>query len=288
MDDEQQWKRKQTLTERDGSGRWGGGFRTAVGMEGDGDKNRGGGALRPRLAISHSNPAVTFAVECFFSKTSKDNLFDIATPFVSDLPQRRQVRARIADIVITDLNSPSTINYDQAADYSPRVIALVPTDIASRYLWRLYRLGVSVCPLQFGLETLYKTVIASLHKNDNEIVYEQKVMEFFTASPCVEGKINELRPGQRNLLRRLEFTDEDLISEYNEPEFTIKERKEKLFQALDVKNAEQAIQLAELYDVTQFPANPDPLESKNFDKEVAESIQTWLSNTLTQSNVWRP
>lgn len=285
MDDEPKWKRTQLETERGGSGRWGGRPRTAVGLSGEGGSGAPGGAVQPRLAISHSDPAVEFALHCLFEPLVEENILKLSTKTVLDLEGRRGRKGRIADIVICepDLHDVASA-FSMTQSYYPRVVALVPAHVGSKYFWRFFRNGISLCLWKYGLNAVLRTVQASLEEAESVIVYDWTVERFFRTPKISNTRIETLTTKQRNLLRRLRFSDKTLLAEFDVSETKMETMKENLFESLEVTSLEEAINVAERAGVIQLSTEPDLTEGIFFQREVRSVVSSWLERKLQQTD----
>lgn len=284
MDDEfnQTRKRTQTQTERGGSGRWGGPPRTAIGTEGEGGSSGPAGTVKPRVAICHSDSSVEFALYCAIRPLVEAGLIEISSAASLDLERRSARKLRIADIVVTEpaLGSVSSA-FGSATSYYPRIIALVPTHIASQYLWRFYRNGISVCPWRYGLQGVLNTIRLSLNQRDDKVIYDDAIDFFFSTA----FGIVSLSDMQGKLLRRLQFSEKTLLAEFDISSSKLDLMKEELFHTLEVTTAEAAIQVGKQHGVTQLPAEPNSNETQAFADEIAATVSAWLERSLTRSEL---
>jgi hypothetical protein len=275
MDDEQKWKRTKTQPEWGGFGRWGGGGpRTAIGMAGEGGRGGPSGAIQTRVAISHSNPAVEFALYCALTPLHEDALITISSKTLIDFESRSPRQHRIADIIICEPDvTPIQSPFSQSQSNQPRIIALVPTHTSCKYYFRFYRNAINVCLWRFGYGGLVHLVHRIVQQTDTEVILDRATDDFF--NPYYRNRLVSLTALQRNLLRRLTFPEKVLLAELDISRAKLDEQREEILQLLNVATSANAIKVAEDLGVTQLSCEPDDKEYEAFKMETLATISSW-------------
>lgn len=278
MYDEFRRRLTKTETERGGSGRSGGRPRTAIGLTGDGDSDERGGVTQPRVAITHSDAEVEFALNCALQPLAESGAIKISEETIFDLEHRRLRKGRRADIVICEPDLAAIKPaFSQSTSYHPRVIAVVPAHIAAEYFNRFNRNGINICLLKFGFEAVVRTTQSVLAQTGSTIINDYKVQNFFSH----KFKIKSLTSSQHELLCRLQFARQILLAEFDVSEKKLDSMKEDLYKALNVPDASGALKIADSRGIIQLTTQPDPVEAKIFKQETLKIITSWFEKELT-------
>ncbi|HEY9678012.1 MAG TPA: hypothetical protein V6C76_08375 [Drouetiella sp.] len=282
--DELEWRQKKTSVERDyfGSGRGGGPpIRTAIGAAGSGGDSDGT-AFCKRLAVHHSDPAVVFALKIMLQPLVHDGSIEFINLSMFNLRDRCfDAAVPKFDLLIAEITEQNIgiFRANNQGKHPNKVIVIGATSLISQYLIRLFYTQIAVCPLRFGLDPVLYLVREYLRRPNRNLIFHQEIEDFYFVR-----QFGLLDPRQRNLLRRLSWSDSILLNEFYISEWQLAGELRELYDALKVSSREEAIDFGERIGIAQISLEPDAVERVLFDSLVLNIISNWLSAQLLSSS----
>ncbi|HEY9678011.1 MAG TPA: hypothetical protein V6C76_08370 [Drouetiella sp.] len=177
----------------------------------------------------------------------------------------------------------------QCAFYEPRIVAILPNFVSAIYGQRLMRLGVSVCPMKFGLASVVRTVQAINSALDSDqqqqTIIDPRAETYLNYGASSQSSIESIPEKFWFLLPRLELDEVNLRSELNTDFDTLDKLVESFLEYMLQESSSVADSKRRLraLGIAQFPSDFEIGETSLLFDQALSVIAKWRSDCLQTS-----